>query len=160
MNIDLLLIENGSGGELVLENGDLKTIQGLQNFIYLALFGGNVEGSTKEIIGTEQRFYWWANDALLDELQEQQMNSETEKLLNKIVMNSQGRLKLIEAVKEDLEFMSAFGDVAVNVIFEGVDRVNIDVTIQQLSNEADVKFTFIWDATKRELLQKNYYLTL
>lgn len=156
-NIDLLVIECGDGGELVKENNDLATTQGLQNFIYLAMFGGNVEGSTKEVKPTEERVYWWGNDAFFSEFEEQQVNSETEGLLRKIVMNTQGRLQLIQAVKQDLEFLKAFGETVINVIFESIDRVRIDITLTRLGNENDERFTFVWDATQQELASKNYY---
>ena len=63
--MDLKLIENGNGGELVYENNDLTTINGLNNQVYLALFGGNPGATTPtERIDNQQLFDFWGNSFL------------------------------------------------------------------------------------------------
>lgn len=160
MAIDILLVETGDGNEFVQKGNDFITVEGMQNVVYLSLFGGNVEGSTREIIGQEQRMYWWANDALYQEDIDEQMNSETERKLQTIALNSQGRLELIQSIKTDLAWIEEFAEVEADVIFESVDRVRISVTLTQPSNEENTSFVFLWDSTKQELLNGNNYNTI
>ena len=40
---DLQIIENGDGGDAVLNGNDLSIIDGFQNMPYLGMFGGNVD---------------------------------------------------------------------------------------------------------------------
>ncbi len=86
--IDIMIFENGSGGDFSLKNGDLETIEGWTNQPYLALFGGDIEGNTTgEEIEGEERFDWWGNSYLLNE-PEAQMNSDFERALNLIEVSS------------------------------------------------------------------------
>lgn len=162
MSIDLLLVERGDGGDLVLPDGanDFVTIEGLQNMVYLALFGGNIAGSTKDVVPGEQSKDWWGNRTFLEENPQQQLNSLTETTLNEIALTSQGRLVLEQSVLSDLEFMTSFAEVSALVSFIGVDRVSIMVTLIQPDNRGESSFTFIWDATRLELEGPNYYETI
>ena len=57
---DITLYETGSGGDFYLLNDDLNTGEALFQNIYLALFGGNYEDSTKSAyVENEQRFDYW-----------------------------------------------------------------------------------------------------
>ncbi len=150
--MDLEVIESGNGGDLVLKGNDLSFIFGFQNMPYLALFGGNVIASTPvERIPSEQAFDWWGN-SLLPNKPEVQFNSLTERLLNNIAVNSSGRLEIENAVKKDLEFMSTFANVSVDVSIVSTDRVRILVTILEPENLDPKEFQFIWDFTNQEIM--------
>ncbi|MBL4810412.1 MAG: hypothetical protein JKY43_10205, partial [Phycisphaerales bacterium] len=57
---DLRIIENGDGGDAVLNGNDLEIINGFQNMPYLGMFGGNIKASTVgEKVENEQAFDWW-----------------------------------------------------------------------------------------------------
>ena len=148
---DLKLIETFDGGDLVLNGNDLQVIDGFQNMIYLALFGGNVKQSTKEFDEDEERFDYWANDLLMLDSPDIQYNSETERTLNEVTLNSRGRLLVEQSVKKDLEFMQDFGNVEVNVSIVQNNRVQINVIIKEPNELNSNEFNYIWSATENEL---------
>lgn len=152
---DLKLIETGSGGDLVLLGNDLVVINSFQNMPYLALFGGNIEENTKTYEYGEQRFDYWANELLYNKLPKIQYNSNTERLLNKSVLNSSSRLLIEETIKKDLSFMSEFSTISVESSITSVDRLEILVKIDQPNNLESVIFTYIWNVAKQELITIN-----
>jgi hypothetical protein len=154
---DLAIIENGDGGDLKIVGNDFATQSGWGNMPYLALFGGNVEASTVKRLATQQAFDFWANSTLFDQDESVQMDSETERVLMEVALNSAGRIKIQQAVEKDLKFMEAFAIVKVSVTIEGIDRVNITIKVKEPDNlkgrssDQFRAFIFIWDATKKEL---------
>jgi hypothetical protein len=161
MSIDILLVESGNGGEFLItkDQKDIETIQGYQNMIYLGLFGGNVEQSTKTYAVGEQRFDWWGN-SLLQQFPNAQMNSRTERLLRESAFTSQTRLEIQQAVIEDLRFMQAFSDLEVFVSFPEIDKVEIRVNVTKPDGELSATYAFLWDATQQELTTNNRYTTI
>lgn len=152
---DLKLIETFDGGDFVLNGRDLVLIDGFQNMPYLGMFGGNVEQSTKEFLPNEQRFDCWMNSLLMFNQPAIQMNSETERILNSTALTSAGRLRIEQAVKDDLDFIKSFGTVTIAVSIAAVDRVEILIQIQELETQETTEFVYIWDATQQELEQQN-----
>lgn len=151
--MDLLIVETGNGGDLVKITKDVKVINGFQGMPYLAMFGGNFEESTPDLRSSgKQYFDWWGNDLLFPKDSSVQMNSETERALSQNPLTSYGRVKIEQAVKKDLEFLSDIADVSVTVAIPSDDRLIIAVKIDQSA------FALIWDATKRELLQGEAYV--
>ena len=150
---DLHLFESGDGGELLLMNGDLVLSETLFQTIYLAMFGGNVEASTlgNEIEGQE-RFDFWGNSLFFKDLKSKQFNSETEKTLKSVTINSFGRLKIKSAVEQDLFFLKKIINFDVDVLILGIDKINIQIKISQIGNQSDKLFQFIWDNAKNELI--------
>jgi len=65
-----------------------------------------------------------------------------------------GRIEIEEAVKKDLEFMSALARVGVDVSIISDDRVQIDILLTEPNNLTEKTFQFIWDATKQELIEE------
>lgn len=151
---DLKLIETLNGGDIVLEGDDLVVINGFQNMPYIGIFGGNIEESTKEFNPGEQRFDFWGNSLLMFNQPEIQYNSDTERLLNEIALNSSGRLLIEQTIKKDLEFMTAFAEIEVNVTIVSTDRADINIRIQEPGNIESTEFDFIWDSTKLELTEQ------
>jgi len=162
MSYDLLLIERGSGGDLVINSKftDLVTVTGFQNAVYLALFGGNVGQSTKRYLNGEQRLDWWANSTIFNQSPNAQMNSLTERTLREVVLNSQGRLIIEQAVKSDLKFMQDFSEVEASVYLELNDRIRIEVKLTKPNVEQENEITFVWDRTLNELQTNNQYTTV
>ena len=74
---DLLLYENGNGGELLINNLDVALVDTLFQQVYICLFGGNIEANTKgnEKKG-EQREDWWGNSLMFNNNSEKQFNSK------------------------------------------------------------------------------------
>jgi hypothetical protein len=140
--MDLKVIESGNGGELVKTARDLEVISGLGNMVYLGLFGGNVAASTpSKRLATEQAFDWTGNSLLFPNAPEQQFNSLT----------SSGRVRIEQAVLQDLAFMKPFAEVTASVSIPETDKVVIAVQLQEPNNLQEQEFTFIWDASRNEL---------
>ena len=149
---DLRLIETNDGGDLVVLGSDLEVINGFENMIYLGLFGGNIEESTRKYNPTEQRFDYWANDLFAQNDSSIQFNSNTERLLNNISISSSSRLLIESTVKDDLAFMTDFGTLIVNVSLTSINRIEISISFQELNSVSSNDFTYIWDSTKNELI--------
>lgn len=155
--MDVAVIETGNGGDLVLNGNDFASQGSWGNMIYFALFGGNVEGSTKENrLATEQDFTYWANNLCFRDNQSAQFNSETEAFLMKMALTSSNRVRLQQVVENDLEFLKGVAKFDIIVKFPGLD--NVEINIRELvensnSNIPDVfrEYIFIWNVTKRQL---------
>lgn len=153
--MDLEIIETGNGGDLVKKPKDLSVVEGFENMVYLALFGGNVEASTPtERIESEQAFDFWGNVLLMGNDPKIQFNSLTERTLGQVALNSSGRILIEQAVKKDLEFMADFALIKVVVSIISTDRIAIGVQITQPDNLQRKEFIYIWDATQAELLAR------
>lgn len=151
--MDVEMLENGDGGNLVAKKNDLSIIYGFENMPYLALFGGNVEASKPtRRLSTEQAFDFWGND--LDDDPSIQFNSLTERTLINTPLNSRGRVLIEQAVRRDLDFMKPFASVGVEVSIIGVDKVLIGIRLVKLDNIQQRDFIYIWDATLQELIDR------
>lgn len=152
--MDVKVIENvGNGGDLVKTNKDIETIEGLQNMAYIALFGGNPEASTPtERLINEQAFDFWGNSLLHPNNIAAQFNSLTERRLMEVALTSAGRIQIEQAVAKDVEFMSEFATVQIDVKIIGTDRIQIIIFIQEPDNEESKAFKFLWDSTQAELI--------
>jgi len=148
---DLRLVETGDGGDLVLRGNDVEMISGLQNMPYIAMFGGNPEQSTVGAKNTEQAFDFWGNFLINPNDQPIWFNSLTERLLDTISLSPITRIEIQETVKKDLEFILKFAQVSVEVFLISVDRIRIEIKIQEPDNLSSELFKYIWDATQQEL---------
>jgi hypothetical protein len=149
---DILLYETGSGGDFNLELGD----QLYQQF-YLALFGGNVKESTKSsYLANEERFDYWGNTLIWKESKAKQFNSETERTLQEVALNSQGRLKILQAVKNDLAYLQNVINFEVQVSLLSVNRVGIFITFVGKTNQQDKTLQFVFDSSKNEVIIEQY----
>ena len=108
---DILLYETGSGGDLAVLSNDLVMTEALYQQVYLALFGGNVEDDTRQkYTESEERFDYWGNSLVWNETVTRQFNSKTERALLNNPINSSGRLAIIQAVTEDLRYLTSLLD--------------------------------------------------
>jgi phage gp46-like protein len=119
--LDLLLIETGNGGDLVLRGNDLVVTTGMENQPYLSQFGGPAADEED----------WWANDLLLAEEPTTQFRSETEKAL-RTVLTSASRIQIEQAAKGDIDFLkTAFPGTEISCTASIVadDRLEMLITI-------------------------------
>lgn len=129
--LDLKVIETNNGGDLVLNGNDLSVIYNTDNMIYLALFGGNVEQSTKPNEVLSQSFDFWGNTLFLNDNPSAQFNSETERVINTVALTSNGRVKIENAIKEDLSFFKNFGAIViVSVQIIRVDFLRVEIRVE------------------------------
>lgn len=149
------MIENGSGGDLVLLGNDLAMINGLQNMPYLGMFGGNPDQiTTGPKIADQQAFDWWGNQLLYPNLPAIQFNSLLEKKLQQVALSSQGRLQIEQTIKKDLAFMTNFAGVTVDVSIAAPERIDINIKIQEPNNKQSTELAYIWDSTNSELTEQ------
>lgn len=113
--IDLMMVEDGNGGDLVKEGNDLLLDSVFGTMIYLALFGG---------------YDFWGNDLLLEG--SQKYESRTEKTLKEVALNSVGRVMIENAIREDLKFFTTEipgTTVSVSAQVISDDKMNIQILI-------------------------------
>lgn len=150
---DISIYESGDGGELVIDSNDLLLQESLYSQIYLALFGGNVEQNTKrDYLANEIRYDYWANALLWKDETSKQFNSNTERLLEQIVLNSSGRLEMIMAVESDLEYLSELLTSSVEVEFPENDHIRIIVNFIPKENQENKVLQLVYDNAKNELI--------
>jgi len=143
---DVLILETLNGGDLNKIANDLVVAKGWENMPYIALFGGNVKQSTPvDRVDGEQNFDWWGNG--YENSESIQINSETERVLSQVNLNSNGRILIEQAVQKDLEFMNEFANVSVDVSIISDDRVQIDIAIQEPTNLQSTQYRYIWNST-------------
>ena len=153
MSKDILLFETGDGGDILISNNDIGLAETLFQQCYLLMFGGNYEASTtgNEIEG-EERSDWWGNSLFFPDNLSKQFNSETERLLDNVVLNTAGRIDIERAVKNDLKSLKKLANFDIKVIILNTNRIAIKIALIQPSNLEDKELQFIWDNAAKELI--------
>lgn len=150
---DIALYETGDGGDLLINNNDLSSTEILIHQAYLCLFGGNVESDTKgNELKSQIRDDWWANSLIFKNRIKKQFNSRTERTLNKVVLNSSGRIEIENSVKEDLKDFTKIISLSVSVKIPSPDRVDILISLKEKENKEQKTIQFIWDNAKKEII--------
>lgn len=134
--IDFLIVETGDGGDLVLENEDLKTTNSFSNQIYFALFGGNFNSENGE-----QNNEYWANTFLPEE---NKYVSTFEKTLNEVTLNSSGLEKLTNAVNSDLSFLKKYVNYTIDLSILDENSLYLYIVIKA-PNNVEEKNHIIWN---------------
>lgn len=136
--MDLAIFESHDGGDFLLKGNDLAMYFGFENHPYLAMFGGNKEASTSNIVVEAQSFDFWGNNLLMKSDQSIQMNSLFERALDQIELTSSGRVRLVDTIKKDLEFMSAYAKVEVVGVIPSTDRFDVQINIMYNTGDKQV----------------------
>jgi len=97
---DVIIFQTSDGGEIEINNGLIEMSGGLQNTVYLSLFGGNDEDNKTS--NEEFNRSWWGNS---NEDEINQYRSETQYLLKSLVATSSNLRKLELTAKRDLNWM-------------------------------------------------------
>lgn len=145
---DIRIIEGLDGGDLVVSGNDLELTNELKNQVYLGLFGGNVEESTNEV-GEGERFDFWGNDLFHPDEPGFQFNSNFERTLNRVALNTQGIQELEQVGTTDLAFMRELGDYTLQIFVVAPGRIRIDFSIdlreefRNLFTEREVSIDFV-----------------
>lgn len=149
---DLLLIETGSGGDVILSGNDIVQTDTFCNQVYIALFGGNPQEThtdREETVAGQQKKDWWGNKLLFPFDESKRFVSLTESTLYKITLNSKGRQELEQAVLFDLEYLKEFSNFSAQVSILGNDRLEIKVELLEPSNVENKTFVYLWDNAKK-----------
>src|ERR1035437_6431745 len=113
--MDILIQEQGSGGEVLIRNSDVVMVDGRENEPYIGNFGGDD---------------WFGNDLFLQG--DQKFTAQTEMVLLTTPLNSAGRILIESTIKSDLEFMeNDTPGTTVDVVAKiaSRNRVDADITI-------------------------------
>ncbi len=147
--MDLTIYETGNGGDLVLINNDLDVTIGIYNKIYLSLFGGNLQGSTSDVVlEGEKHLDYWGNTLFHSNDLNVQFNSRFEQALTQSVLTSAGLSTLENIASQDL---SNLGNVSVSASLETVDRLKLSIV---LTGSENASFLLIYDRLKNEVIIK------
>jgi hypothetical protein len=114
MNTDLLYVEGGSGGDLVVKGNDVALTTGVENMPYLAMFAGDV---------------FWANN-LMPTDGDLQFTSLTYNALLTNPLSSQGRINIENAIKADLNYLKTTipgSTLVVSATIVSSERLDIDI---------------------------------
>lgn len=150
---DLSLFETGSGGDFAVIDNDLLMGESLYQQIYIALFGGNIEASTKSVyLDSEERFDYWGNTLIWKDEKTKQFNSETERAIQNNVLNSSGRLNILQAVNVDLEYLKTIINFEADVSILSRDNLRITVSFTEKSNQQNKALQLIYDNAKKEVI--------
>jgi len=150
---DIHLFETGSGGDFAIVNNDLLMGESLYQQIYLALFGGNIQASTKQsYLESEERSDYWGNSLIWKDVKTKQFNSETERTLGNVALNSSGRLSILQAVNNDLDYLKGVVDFTVEVGIDSVSRISITVNFKEKTNQQDKVLQMVWNNSKNEVI--------
>lgn len=159
--MDLSIQLKSSGGDVVVKGNDFELVTSIFNQPLLGLFGGNVEMSTQD--GTKdlnERFDYWGNELFFQEDQGQQFNSNFERELQNVSLTSAGIQKLQAVLLDDLKYLAPLGTVTANIFIDTVDRINIEVFIQEPGELAEQLFKMIWDGTRAEEIIQGSSITI
>jgi len=150
---DINLFETGAGGDFSIVDDDLLMGESLYQQIFLALFGGNIEASTKiSYLDTEERFDYWGNSLVWKNELTKQFNSETERTIQNTTLNSSGRLSIIQAINVDLAYLKSLMNYTIDVQILGRDNLRIIVSFSQKTNQQDKVLQLVYDNAKNEII--------
>jgi len=150
---DILIYQTGSGGDISLIDGDISMSERIYYKVYLCLFGGNKEASTRGDEKTgEERFDWWGNSLFFSQEESKQFNSETERVLKTVSLNSKGRVDVLQAVKNDLKLFQNISEISINVVLLSSNSLAIEVKIKEPLNNSNSLVKMVWDNAKNEVI--------
>ncbi len=138
MMFDISIVETGNGGDIEHNGNDFVLVDDIRNMPYLGMFGGNVIPDPETAEEEKQNFDFWGNELLMPADPLIQMVSITEKIMNTTALTSAGRLKIENAIKKDLEFLSPVAKIEVTVTIVSTDHINIFLRIAANIGEAKV----------------------
>jgi len=150
---DIALFESGGSGDFSIVNDDLLMGESLYQQIYLALFGGNLEADTKQVYTEkEERFDYWGNSLIWNDVKSIQFNSQTERTIQNNALNSSGRLAIMQAVDLDLHYLSSIITYEVDVSIISAIKLSIIVNFTEKTNQQDRALVLIYDNAKKEII--------
>lgn len=146
--IDFVLYETFSGGSRFFYNKrkDLQTTKSLFTYVYVLIFGGNYDSSTTgNEVDRERRYDYWGNVAFHQNSPDLWLNSRFEKALDTIELSSVGRIKLEQALNDDLKRLKKYGELEASVQITGVNKITALIRLKDVG-----KFTLTWQANLEE----------
>lgn len=148
--IDFVRYETFDGGSIFFydKDKDIQTTKSLFTFVYVLMLGGNVEASTtgaEEL--REKRSDFWGNYAFYPNTPEKWINSKFERMINTTELTTVGRLKLEQALNDDLKRLKVYGNLEATVTIESNNRIRADIELEDVG-----VFTLTWQANLNETI--------
>jgi hypothetical protein len=81
-----------------------------------------------------------------------QFNSETERTIQTVALNSSGRLTIIQAIEQDLNYLKTVADTNIEVEILGNSKIRITVTFSEKTNQQDKLLQLVYDNAKGEVI--------
>lgn len=135
---DVLQFQTDDNGDISVESGIVEMTGGLDTAVYLSLFGGNEDDDGRN----ENNKNWWGN---LSELEEsRQYRSRTQYLLRSIPATSSNLLRIEQAVKADLSWLSN-EEITVTATIPGINRVRIQI---EINADQTTEYILNWEAAQ------------
>lgn len=140
---DVYLFQTTDGGNINVVNGVVKMNSGLESAVYMSLFGGNEDDDGR----LDNRAEWWGN---IDEPEQtRQQRSETQHLLQALVMSSFNLRRVEDAIRNDLAWMVTTGaatsvEAAASII--GLNKIKITVNVVADDREEQLVYIENWKA--------------
>lgn len=134
---DVLLYQTVDDGEINVVNGLIEMSGGLQTSVYLSLFGGNEDDDGLP----NNSKTWWGN--LSETESSKKYVSETQYLSQSLPLTSGNLLRIKDAVKRDLSWLTDLGvasEIIVNISILGVNTVKFAIEV----NQETFEFTENW----------------
>lgn len=128
----------------------ITQVGSVYNMPLLAMFGGNVEES--EPLFRERGevvLSWWGNSYGLEE------NSRTERFLKDMVLSTSTPEKLRKVILTDLQFLTEFMDISVQVTIPMANRISIDIFLTDKKTGKTEEINYIWNALMDDLNDSN-----
>ena len=139
---DILLIDTEDGGELVIENGLIKSDIQFSTAVYLSLFGGNVDDPGK----TNTKRSWWGNLFALTE--SEKIRSRFQYIINGFPMTVKNIREAEEAARLDLDWMIK-EEIADKINIEGrsINQNNFELRVEILKDSTTLfenTYSLLW----------------
>ena len=123
---DVLLSQTPDGGEVTWINGEPSLTDGLDNAVFLSLFGGEVRDSGSD---GDKPLEWWGNKIETDPAA--RYRSETQALIAALPLIPANMQRIEDAATRDLAWMvpSLAQTVVVDTSMPALNTLQIDVTL-------------------------------
>ena len=92
------------------------------------------------------------NDLIWRQEKTKQFNSQTERTLNEVALNSQGRIAILQSVNNDLAYLKGVVDFTTDVNILSISKTAIIITLNEKSNQQDKVLQLIFDNIKNEVI--------
>ena len=128
---DVLLYQTTDGGNINVEDGIVQMTTGLETAVYFSLFSPDD---------------WYGNETTDDP--NEKLHSETELIISKKPQTSKNYQLLVQAIEQDLKWLteSLANNVSASITSDSLNRVNINITIEQDSGSTNLTFPVMWGA--------------
>lgn len=130
MAFDFKILVGQNGADFVNLGNDLAITTSVSTMLFLSMFGGNIEASTVQGRRPDDDKSYWAND--LEEDPSRYFNSLTERTIRDTALNSAGRTKIENAIKEDVKFLNNYFTITVTVEILSDDLLRIKLFLTQI----------------------------